>query len=559
MRKKLRRFSALTFLALLPFATIASSNAETAVSNDALKLEQIFHPASRTNVPGCSVAIDRDAHPRLMLDYGVTNLEQPQPITSTSVFEAGSVSKQFTAAAIAVLAAEGRLSLDDDIRRFVPEFPDYGTPITIRELLNHTSGLRNWDDLVQLQGSPRGTRLYTQDAIMAILRRQLHPNFRPGSEYLYSNSNYVVAAVIAARASGETFEQFSQRALFVPLGMTQTQWRDDYTTVVHGRTYAFTPDAAGVWHLDMPFENLVGPGGLLTTTGDLLKWNDALTHPAPANARWVALLNEPGRISNGTLTGYALGLEIESIAGISVLSHAGATAGYRAYLARVPSQGLSLAILCNDGGLNTEELGPHLTALFLPPKSSELVEASLKEAGRSSPAASLAGLYRNEETGAPVTVAVSGGAVRFNGGEAFFAVSQTVLTNVGATRRASITRSSGAIASIRLTRTGNVDVLLAPVKPWKPTVSELNAFPSHYTNKELDAAFTVGIEHGELAITGQSGIRWALKPVYEGVFESSGSGWLVRFLRDRRGNVEALSCSDTRTRNVRFDRDALRQ
>src|SRR5471032_1526370 len=186
MRKKPFCLGALALLTLLPIATIANSDTGTVGSSDAVKLEQFFRPVGRANLPGCSLAIDRDARPRLMLDYGVTNLEHPEPISANSIFEAGSVSKQFTAAAIAVLAAEGRLSLDDDIRRFVPEFPDYGTPITIRELLNHTSGLRNWDDLVQLQGSPRGTRLSTQDGILALLSHQRSLNFKPGSEFLYS-------------------------------------------------------------------------------------------------------------------------------------------------------------------------------------------------------------------------------------------------------------------------------------------------------------------------------------------------------------------------------------
>jgi CubicO group peptidase (beta-lactamase class C family) len=538
-----------TLLLALLTATVAA--AQPLPSADAI--DRLFGDARNPNGPGCAISIQRKSAPLLERTFGLADLEQPSLIRSDTIFEAGSVSKQFTAAAIAVLVAEGRLSLDDDIRRHLPEMRDYGVPITVRMLLTHTSGLRNWDDLVELAGDPRGERSYSQEEILALIARQSALNFTPSSEYLYSNSNYVLAAVIAARASGQTFTALSQRALFEPAGMTHTTWRDDHKSVVPGRATAYTPNEAGVLQIDMPAEDVIGPGGLLTTVGDLQRWNDFLEQPPPAAAAWVALLLETrGKLADGTPIAYGMGLESETISGQPVTSHAGSTAGYRAYLARVPKEGLSVALLCNAGALNTEDLGPKIVAQFLPPPPDPLPQ--LVTSGPPI-ATDLAGKYRNIRTSALVTVLIDTQGLRFNGGPPFRAIAPDMLVNAAATRQAQVTRDRlGAVIGLNLTRIGNSVVNLAPVATWLPDSAVLATFAGVYFSDDVGASWRVAMDGAKLRATGPTGQSFVLDPLYADTFAARDAYWTFSFHRNQHGRPTSVSLTKSRTRGVVFER-----
>jgi CubicO group peptidase (beta-lactamase class C family) len=202
----------------------------------------------------------------------MADLEYDVALRPDSIFEAGSVSKQFTAAAVLSLAQQGKLSIDDPARKYIPELPDYGSPLTIRHLLNHTSGLRDWVSVEAIAGWPRTTRAYTQAHVLDILSRQRALNYPPGAEYSYSNSGYNLAAMIVERVAGKPFSAFTREVIFTPLGMSSTSWRDDFRRIVKGRAIAYSENGGTIRQL-MPFEDVHGNGGLLTTVGDLLKWN----------------------------------------------------------------------------------------------------------------------------------------------------------------------------------------------------------------------------------------------------------------------------------------------
>ena len=176
---------------------------------------------------------------------------------------------------------QGKLSLDDPVRKYIPELPDYGAPLTIRHLLNHTSGLRDWGSVEAIAGWPRTTRAYTHAHVLDILSRQRSLNYPPGAEYSYTNSGYNLAAILVGRVSGKPLAEFTREAIFTPLGMTSTSWRDDFRRIVKGRAIAYSQNGGTVRQL-MPFEDVHGNGGLLTTVGDLLRWNQKFTIAAPA-------------------------------------------------------------------------------------------------------------------------------------------------------------------------------------------------------------------------------------------------------------------------------------
>lgn len=388
-----RLLAVLTVLA--PSLVLAATPAETKA------VDALFSEFGKTT-PGCAVAVEQGGKRILTKAYGMADLEEGIPVTPDTVFEAGSVSKQFTAGAIALLASQGKLSLDDDVHKYLPELADYGVKLTLKHLLHHSSGVREWSDIVELEGWPRGSRAVSQDYAADVIFRQKSLNFPPGTAYLYSNSNYVLLALVVQRVSGQSLEAFTEDNLFRPTGMTHTGWRTDFTRIVPHRAQAYGKNEDGSWHLYMPFENVIGHAGLLTTVGDLMRWNEALTNPAGSFKDWVPMMTESDAVKRGSPVGYALGLAIGPINGDQAISHTGSTAGYHAFLGRIPDLKLSIASLCNSATVNTSQQATRLEAIFshsaqpqpiLPPKS----EPSSDWKPSADDLTALSGNYRSDE------------------------------------------------------------------------------------------------------------------------------------------------------------------
>jgi CubicO group peptidase (beta-lactamase class C family) len=348
-------------LILLPFAP---ARAQQPAPVDA-RVDALFARWSSRDSPGCAVGVARAGRPIFTRAYGMADLERDVPATPATIYESGSVAKQFTAAAITLLALEGRLSVEDDVRRYIPELPDYGTPIRIRHLMNHTSGLRDWGSVAGIAGWGRSVRTHTHDHVIDILSRQRALNFTPGAQYSYSNSGYNLQAVIVERVSGMPFAEFSQKRIFGPVGMRSTQWRDDHTRIVKGRSIAYAANGRG-FEIDHPIENVYGNGGLLTTVGDLLLWNEHLATGDGLGGRpFVDAMHRQGVLNDGTTIAYASGIQIGTSGGVRRVSHTGSTAGFRAFLARYPDQQLSVALLCNVGAVNPGGVGQEVANVFL--------------------------------------------------------------------------------------------------------------------------------------------------------------------------------------------------
>src|SRR5579859_3055343 len=343
--------------ALVPAVTLAATPEQTKA------VDQWFSRFGKTT-PGCAVGVEQGGKRLFTKAYGMADLESARPVTPDTIFEAGSISKQFTAASIAVLASRGKLALDDDAHKYLPELPDYGVKVTLNHLLHHTSGIKEWSDIVELEGWPRTSRAISEDYAAQAIFRQKTLNFVPGAEYLYSNSNYVLLVLVVERVSGQSLEAFTRDNLFRPAGMTHTSWRGDFTRIVPGRAQAYDGNGAGGWRLDMPFENVIGHAGLLTTVGDLLAWNRALSHPPAAFMSWVPMMTEDGHLNDGQPVHYALALALNPINGDQAISHTGSTAGYRAFIGRFPGQDLSIATLCNSGTVNNGIQSAELEAIF---------------------------------------------------------------------------------------------------------------------------------------------------------------------------------------------------
>jgi CubicO group peptidase (beta-lactamase class C family) len=515
-----------------------------------------------SSTPGCAVGVAQDGKQTLEKAYGMADLEHDVRNTPDTVFEAGSVSKQFTAAAVLLLEREGRLSLDDPARKYIPELPDYSAPgaaegsvvLTIRQMLNHTSGLRDWGSVEDIAGWPRTTRVYTHADVLEIVNHQRALNFPSGTRWSYSNTGFNLAAVIVARVSGMSFQEFTRQRLFQPLGMAHTSWRDDYTRIVKNRAIAYNDQADG-FHMDMPFEKVYGNGGLLTTVGDLLKWNENFTTPAVGDASFITEEQQPGKFNDGRPHDYAFGLYTHTYKGVRTVEHSGSTAGYRAHLARYPDQRLSVAVLCNvSTGAATDAL--HAVAdVYLGDRAKAPVRPT---STYSEPAADLErteGLYRNTTTGLALTVGLDSNALRVDSvpsdGVSQWLVpisASRFLTDGGQTWE--FDGVGGATVTDAFGTVDNYERVPAS----KPTVAELKDLTGSYVSDEAEVALAVYLKGNALMVKRRPNTTLTATPVYADAFSVPQLG-LVIFRREG-GKVTALSVVQDRVWDLRFTKRA---
>jgi CubicO group peptidase (beta-lactamase class C family) len=523
----------------------------TAPAGDAVaRVDSAFARWSSRELPGCAVAVGRGGQTVLSRAYGMADLEHDVANTPETVFEAGSVSKQFTAAAVVLLAQQGRLSLNDPVRTYVPEVPDYGAPILIRHLLNHTSGLRDWGTVEEVAGWPRGTRTYTHAHVLDIVSRQRAINFPPGSQYLYSNSGYNLLAIIVERVSGVPFARFTREQIFVPLGMEHTQWRDDYTRVVKGRAVAYEIADDSTPHQQMPFENVHGNGGLLTTVGDLLRWNENFVSGRVGGRAMTDELQRQGVLTGGRRIDYAEGLVVTRYRGIPEVSHSGATAGYRAWLARYPGQRLSVAVLCNAAQASPGRLGHSAADLFLP--AAAPVSAPARATVSTAVLEARAGLYRSRRTMEPLRVELPNGELLTVDGRPLVPLSPTRFRMGGDGPLIEFDAApAGGRAPMRMMGSDGDTLAYEPVDQWVP--ARPADFVGEYRSDEAEVSYTVTMENGRVVLRRRPDSRMELAPEYADAFTTP-DGWVLRFSRNGAGRVTGFGLWLDRVRGLRFTR-----
>ena len=538
-----RQRTALALVAALSCAATAA-HAQPAPPVPESRIDALFS-AWTAATPGCAVGVSTNGRIVLQKAYGLADLEHGVPNTPDTIFEAGSVSKQFTAAAILLLARDGKLSLDDSVRRYLPEVPDHGAAITLRQMLQHTSGLRDWGSIADVAGWPRTSRVYTHAHVLDILGRQSELNFAPGTRWSYSNSGYNLAAIVVARVSGESFADFTRRRIFEPLGMTRTSWRDDFTRVVRGRAVAYA-ESGGEYRADMPFENIHGNGGLLTTVGDLLRWNENFVEPRVGDADFAREMQTPGRLDDGREFDYAFGLSTGPYQGLREVRHSGTTASYRAYLARYPDPHVSVAVLCNAGNSTPRQTAHAVADLYL----AGWLKPEPAPIAASVPASDLdvlAGLYRNTGRGDAVTIGRDGSTLRIGDETPFIAIAPRRFANGEGT-----VIEFGDHGAARIDWGGGTFVDIARVEAVNPTVAELETLAGAYVSSDAETTLTVSMRDGFLEIARRPDSRFRLSPRYADAFDSD-LGTII-FRRDGEGRPVEFSVVRERVWDLRFRR-----
>ena len=464
----------------------------SALSADvAAKIDAVFAGYDKTSSPGCALVVVRDGVIAYQRGYGMASLEHGIAIAPSTVFDIGSVSKQFTAAVITQLAADGKLSLDDDIRKFVSEIPDYGTKITIRNLLHHTSGIRDYGDLLGWSGYSTEDLTGDREALL-VLSRQKKLNFAPGTDYSYSNSGYFLLSIIAKRAAGKSLRELMRERIFTPLGMSSSDLFDDHTRVLRHRATGYGQHGAE-WGVDMSDWEQVGDGGVNTTVEDLAKW-------MIAGQRFIEPLLTRDELSTGELPDYSFGLDISTRAGRRMNWHDGGWAGYRSADLMIPDDRLAIAITCNARNASGATLAFNVADAILgdvPAISKEAIPTHAE------------GVYLDRVNGSILRVAattVGGAPLRALGGGRF---------QVGRGGRVIEFRDKAIDVTDDEARTHRFS--LAP--PARPISNEFNG---RYRSDEIAADWTVFTRDGKLYVSGDRLGEIELTPIYENGFSAAG-------------------------------------
>ncbi len=531
------------------------------------KVDRVFAEWNTTSSPGCALAVVKDDHVVYEHGYGMANLELGIAITPQSVFDIGSVSKQITAMAILLLAQEHRLSLDDDIRKYLPEMPDYGSTITIRHMLHHTSGLRNYDDLFDLQGIPEADLTTDRDAMELILR-QKGVNFRAGEEFLYSDTNYFLMSQIVKRVTGQTLRQFAQNRIFGPLQMTSTHFHDDHTMIVPRRATGYAPHKGGGFEIDMSNFEQLGDGSVMTTVEDLFKWDQNFDHPLVGGADAIRQLTTPGTLNNGQTIPYAMGIFLDHYRGLNWIHHSGEWVGYRAALSRFPDQHFSTLVLCNCvGSMSPMTMAQRVADVYL---AEEFARAENGPSPKTSPNVPLTelkqyvGTYWSQKNGAfrkfvlrddkliMVAPGMTYDLLPLGGGQ-FEALEADIEHKDRYIFHAVKNGSNFQLEAVE----GGVPVSYEAVRPGLES-SHLADYAGSYANDELRATWTLVVEKGKLVRQQWMTEDEEIEPAFPDGFigDISEGQFLMHFNRDSNGRVTSFDVATDMVRPMRFFRIA---
>jgi CubicO group peptidase (beta-lactamase class C family) len=512
------------------------------------KVDQLFAAYDKPDTPGCALGVIRDGNFVYKRGYGLGSLELRIPLTSQSVFYMSSVSKQFTAASVILAAEQGYLSLDDDVRKYIPELPSYGQTITLRQMLHHSSGLRDLVTLVLLSGR-NWEDVHPFTELLDLVTRQKSLNYKPGDEYLYSNTNYFLLAEIVHRATGKSLSRFAEENIFKPLGMTQTRFYDDHSVIVPGRVSAYAPREGGGFRVNWSTNfDTAGPGGLMSTVDDLLLWDRNFYANKLGKGTLLQEIQSQGVLNNGERIDYAMGLLVSSYRGLPIVEHGGSFFGYRTELLRFPDQKFSVICLCNLSTSNPSGLAHQVADIYL--KDSFHDEHAAVVTSREDPKA-FTGIYRNAEEHSVVEVAAVKDGVQ---------VRQNVFQLVGPNRFAAI-RGRWEVRFDPLKDGAMRMALSAPFlakpqvferfQPIKIPAEELAQYAGEYVSDELQTTYKLAVKDGKLTLANKWQKPSVVEPSARDEFQGPNDSAIV-FRRDAAGRITGCEVFAGRVRTIAF-------
>jgi CubicO group peptidase (beta-lactamase class C family) len=549
-------------LAFLQTQTEARAAGADRPASPTAQVDKVFERFDTTRSPGCALAVIQGGRVVYKRGYGMANLDHDVIITPSTVFHVASVSKQFTAFAILLLAEQRKLSLDDEVRKYIPELPDFGKPITIRHLIHHTSGLRDQWVLLGLAGWRYSLDLITDDDVLELVSRQKELNFQPGDRHLYCNTGYTLLGQIVKRVSGQSLREFTAARIFEPLGMKNTHFRDDHAEIVKNQAYGYAPAKDGSFALSVTNFDTVGATSLLTTVEDLGLWDRNFYEGTVGGRALVERMLQPGRLNDGERLKYAFGLLVDTYKGLPVVDHAGGDAGYRADLLRFPEQHFTVACLCNLSTSSPSQLARQVADVYL---AQDLKQPETAAKPEQAPEVKLteeqlrrwAGTYWNRDGDVvwkyevkedrPWAVYPDGRSELRPLGESRFTprVARPVefqFDDAGPGRRLTLFRQDAP---------GKPDVFEA-ANPFTPSPQQLAEYAGVYAGDEIDALYRIVVDKEQLVLKRLKSKPVAMQPMIQDVFLAR--PLTVRFFRDGAGRVSGALVSSGSIRNLRLQK-----
>jgi len=556
-----RSLLAFLFLCFFLVTTAAAQDAPDALTK---KVDQLFATWDKPESPGAAIAIIKDGAVVYKRGYGSANLEYNVPITPQTVFHVASVSKQFTAFAITLLASQGKLSLDDDIRKHLPEVPDFGRKITIRHLIHHTSGLRDQWTLLAMAGW-RLDDVITKEHIMKLVRHQAELNFDPGAEHLYCNTGYTLLAVIVERVSGQPFREYTEANLFKPLGMTSTHFHDDHEEIVKNRAYSYFPTAAaagGFKAAPLNYAN-VGATSLFTTAEDLARWVINFEDKKIGGADVIKQVQQRGVLNSGKQLDYAFGLSIGPYRGLSTVGHGGGDAAYRSFVFWFPDRRFGVVVLSNLGTFSPQQISQKIADIYLadkfapePPKPATVERTAAKIDPKILDA--YAGRYLLDGRTVVVMSKEGDRLMGQPGGSPkaeLLPQSETTFFVREASSEVIFERDEkGSVTGFTMKRDSQSQSAKRLNAP-PATAAQLAQFAGDYYSPELGTTYTLVVQAGRLVAQHRRHDDISLTELDGDLF--TGNRWFfqtVQFTRDSEKRITGFRLSSGRARNLRFER-----
>ncbi len=563
------RCKLLGLIALACLVPTARADEATDRAN-AAKVDRLFETWNRPGSPGCALGIVRDGKLIVARGYGLANLDDDVPVTTRSVFEVGSMTKSFTCVCLALLMDQGKLSPEDDIRKYVPEMPRYDPPITIRNLARCEDGLRDYWHLVQLAGWNLEDA-WTADDVFALVTRQKAPTFRPGSRFVYCNTSYFLLVRAIERITGQPLARFADKNIFRPLGMTSTYLEDNPERVTKHRAvgYDVLPDG-GIrrWIMN---SSVVGVGGLKTTVEDLFRWDQNFYANRLPDGPYVRAF-----LKTGTLLGNRQVLDVnptESYRGLQRMAFTGGLPGFASGFVRFPGQKFSVICLSNDGlRARPEPIALRIADLYL--------AGQFKEGNKADPPAPKYEFVDLAESDLIDKV----GAYRMNGNRMIWRVSVVKgrlaladrMGETGIWRALSPTRFRALEGphqgthtlvferrpdkrfNMRLEGDGGPKAEFEPVQLVKPDTKQLSAYAGRYYSEELNATYTFTVRDGRLFLQVNNHRHEALEPKTADEFtpqrRTLDDGRIITFVRDGERRITGLTIALWRIKGISFEK-----
>ncbi|MFN0181564.1 MAG: serine hydrolase domain-containing protein [Gemmatimonadales bacterium] len=563
----MRRHLLVPSLLLLSLSLASTASAQYIIGardSNAVRADSVFRALDRTDTPGCALGVYQDGAIRYARGYGMASLEYSVPISPRTVLDVGSISKQFTAMAMLLLEKDGKLSLDDPIRKQFPEMPAYADRVTWRRALSQTSGLR---DLWTLWGQTG--RTFAGDTVDAlnIIVRSAEPNYEPGERYLYTNSGWILAAQAVYRLTGKTLAQFAEERIFGPLGMRDTRFLVDRAAVIANLAESYSPREKGFRVQRNNYDGaIMGAGGVHSTIEDFVRWLNNYDAGTVGGRDVITTMTTAMKLNDGSPAvsapgqAYAVGLTVGTARGLRVVAHGGAWGGFRGHFLRFPDQRFAVATFCNLTSSGPDSLAQKVAAIYLGDRMQPDTMAAWTEALAAAPRVGMsvaelrrvAGVWRNVERGEVRRTRLKGDTLVSDG------ETPTPYVPLGGNRFRTDGRvevrfeGDGSAPTRMVVRSAGGTVTFARADTVALDAAKLAEYAGDYRSDEVEATHSWKVEKQKLVAYAGYRRLGVLEPSYQDGFTRGGS--VIDVARDRKGRITGFTVESGRVRHLRFTR-----